>query len=96
MNLLDFLTSKGVVRGNKILQQFDIPEWIKASPEYKKYFVRGLVDTDGCLYIHQHKVGGKLYKNLGLCFSSYSKITSLYSFNFRRIWNKTSYHKSGT
>jgi intein/homing endonuclease len=73
MNLLDFLISKGVVRGNKILQEFDIPEWIKTNSEYKKSFVRGLVDTDGCLYIHQHKVGGKLYKNLGLCFTSYSK-----------------------
>lgn len=73
MNLLDFLFSKGVVKGNKVLQEFDIPSWIKTDPEYKKSFVRGLIDTDGCLYIHQHKVSGKLYKNLGLCFTSHSK-----------------------
>ncbi len=72
MNLLDFLFSKGIVRGNKIRQEFDIPRWIKTNPMYKIAFVRGLVDTDGCLYIHQHKVNGKLYKNLGLCYTSYS------------------------
>lgn len=72
-NLLEFLVSKGVVRGNKVLQEFDIPEWIKTAPEFKKSFIRGLVDTDGCLYIHKHKVSGKEYNNLGLCFTSYSK-----------------------
>lgn len=30
------------------------------------------MDTDGCLYIHAHTVSGKEYKNLGLCFSTYS------------------------
>lgn len=30
------------------------------------------MDTDGCLFIHLHKVGGKSYKNIGLCFTSYS------------------------
>lgn len=30
------------------------------------------MDTDGCLYIHKHSVSGKYYKNIGLCFCSYS------------------------
>lgn len=55
-SLIDFLVSKGAVRGNKILQKIDIPLWIKGSLEYKKTFVRGLVDTDGCLFIHKHRI----------------------------------------
>ena len=34
MNLLDFLISKGAVRGNKILHQIDIPDWISCNSTY--------------------------------------------------------------
>ncbi len=71
--LVDFLISKGAVRGNKITQQIDIPKWINNNEEYRKLFVRGLVDTDGCLYIHKHKVSNKQYNNIGFCFTSLSK-----------------------
>ncbi len=71
--LVEFLIEKGAVKGNKIKQQIDIPKWIKGNPEYEKKFVRGLVDTDGCLYIHNHRVQGKKYRNIGFCFTSFSK-----------------------
>ncbi|MDO8509624.1 MAG: LAGLIDADG family homing endonuclease [bacterium] len=69
-NLVDFLVGKGAVRGDKIKHRLTIPEWINGNIEYEKAFVRGLVDTDGCLYIHRHKVGGKLQYNIGFCFTS--------------------------
>lgn len=72
-NLVDFVVTKGAVRGNKIKQEIDIPEWINRSTDLKKMFLRGLVDTDGCLYIHDHVVSGKRYKNLGFCLTSYSR-----------------------
>ncbi len=72
MNLLDFLIGKGAVKGNKIRQKFDIPKWISGNSSYEKAFVRGLVDTDGCLYNHRHKVAGKVYTNIGFCFASSS------------------------
>ena len=40
--------------------------------EYRIACLRGLMDTDGCLYIHRHRVAGRTYKNIGLCFSSYA------------------------
>ncbi|MCL4354898.1 hypothetical protein M1349_05560 [Patescibacteria group bacterium] len=49
--LVEFLISKGAVRGNKILHRQSMPKWIKKNKKYSKAFVRGLVDTDGCLYI---------------------------------------------
>lgn len=72
-NVVDFFVEKGAVRGNKIAQQINIPEWIYKDSEYEKCFVRGLVDTDGCLFIHRHKINKINYKNIGLCFTSYSK-----------------------
>jgi hypothetical protein len=71
--LVDFLVSKGAARGNKIKQQIDVPAWIMTNQQFKRNFVRGLVDTDGCLYIHRHTINGILYQNIGLCFSSASK-----------------------
>lgn len=71
--LVDYLVKKGATRGNKIIQNLDIPSWIKGKPQLEKAFVRGLMDTDGCLYIHKHKVLGKEYKNIGLCYTSYSE-----------------------
>ena len=72
-SVVDYLVKKGAVRGNKIKQDFDIPCWIRENKENERAFVRGLVDTDGCLYIHRHEVGSRPYKNIGLCFTSGSK-----------------------
>lgn len=72
-NLVDFLVTKGAVRGNKISQNINIPKWISKNPNFEKAFTRGMVDTDGCLYTHKHKVQGKSYCNLGFCFSSMAK-----------------------
>ena len=71
-NLVDYLVSKGAIHGNKIAQNINIPFWITKRKGFKKAFVRGLVDTDGCLYIHKHCVNGKTYLNIGFCFTSLS------------------------
>lgn len=72
-DLVDFLVNKGAVRGNKVTQQIDVPEWISNNREYKKSFVRGLVDTDGCLFIHKHVIRNKPYNNIGFCFTNNSQ-----------------------
>lgn len=71
-NLVEFLMKKGAVKGHKIIQQINTPYWIKNNASYEKKFVRGLMDTDGCLYIHKHKIKNVLYQNIGLCFASFS------------------------
>ena len=72
-SLVDFMVAKGSVRGNKVAQKIDIPKWIEGKSLFERYFVRGLVDTDGCLYIHRHTIKGKTYRNIGFCFSSKSQ-----------------------
>ena len=72
-SIVNFLVKKGLNRGNKLKAGLKIPQWIVAESSYRKACVRGLVDTDGCLYIHKHKSKyGKTYRNIGLNFSSYS------------------------
>lgn len=70
--VVDFLVMNGLPRGNKLNNGLRIPPWILAKKSYRIACVRGLVDTDGCLFIHKHVVAGKNYNNLGLCFTSYS------------------------
>lgn len=72
-DVVDFLLSKGLVYGDKIKGNILIPEWILNNDQYRRACVRGLMDTDGCLYIHRHVVSNKRYENLGLCFTSYAQ-----------------------
>lgn len=63
----------GLKRGNKIKQQVDIPDWIKQNKLYSIACVRGLIDTDGCIFNHRYKVNGKFYSYKKLAFTSLSK-----------------------
>lgn len=63
----------GLKRGSKVKQQVDIPKWIKQNRPYSIACVRGLVDTDGCVFTHSYKVNDKRYKYKKLAFTSYSK-----------------------
>lgn len=44
--LLDF----GLKRGDKIQNGLGIPKWINENVNYMKSCLRGLIDTDGCIY----------------------------------------------
>lgn len=72
--LVHFCVGKlGLKQGNKIKQQVDIPLWIKKNNLYLIACVRGLIDTDGCIFTHRYKVNGKFYSYKKLAFTSYSK-----------------------
>lgn len=72
-NLVDFLLKQGLVAGNKVKNQVDIPDWIYEKIEYQKACLRGLIDTDGSFYSHRYNSNGKSYKYLKLCFANCSK-----------------------
>lgn len=50
-NLVSGLLNLGLKRGDKIKNQLGIPKWIKLNNGYSKTCIRGLVDTDGCIFI---------------------------------------------
>ena len=68
-----FVDVLGLRIGNKVKQQVDIPDWIKSKKSYIKACVRGLVDTDGCVFNHTYRVNGKTYSYKKLDFTSHSK-----------------------
>ena len=81
-NLVAFCRSLGLKVGNKIKQNLDIPDWIKADKDFEKACVRGLMDTDGCLFTEKHKIKGKIYAYPRLSLVSMIPVlrSSVYSF----------------
>ncbi len=49
-DLVQKLIQLGLKRGNKIKNLVRIPEWIKQNRKYSMFCIRGLIDTDGCVY----------------------------------------------
>lgn len=70
--LVIFLNQRGMPIGNKIKNNVSIPAWILQNVHYQKAFIRGLFDTDGCIYLDIHKVKNKVYRHLGWTITSAS------------------------
>lgn len=68
----EFLCREGLTQGNKVTAQLAPPEWILKNLEYKKAFLRGLFDTDGCVFFDKHKIRGREYRNMGTAFTNRS------------------------
>lgn len=64
------LTEHGLKRGNKIHAGLSVPFWIRDNKSYRLSFVRGLFDTDGCVYIDTHSIRGRRYQNVGMNLSN--------------------------
>jgi len=73
VNLVKFCKSIGIKSGNKLKQNLDIPAWIKSNKKFRVPCIRGLMDTDGCVYLERHETNKKKYCYPRLSFVSYSK-----------------------
>ena len=71
-SVCEFLSLQGIPQGNKITLGVHIPDWIQDKPLYRKAFIRGLFDTDGCVYIDTHYRSKKVYEHLGMAFANQS------------------------
>lgn len=71
-SICHFFVGQGIPQGNKIALGLYIPKWIQKKLFYRKAFVRGLFDTDGCVYLDTHRFGKKVYKNIGMAFANQS------------------------
>jgi hypothetical protein len=72
VELVRRLEQVGLRRGNKIIHQVRVPNWITKNKYYERACLRGLMDTDGCVYTHRHTVLNKKYKHAGLTFTNHS------------------------
>lgn len=68
----------GLHEGSKVRQQVDIPFWVKENKHYSIACLRGLIDTDGCIILHQYLSKGKryCYKKIGFTSRSYPLLQS--------------------
>lgn len=73
VNLVKYLTLKGLSTGNKVRLQVGVPEWIWSDPEYIKACLRGLIDTDGSFILHRYQVNGREYAYPRISFSNRSE-----------------------
>lgn len=62
----------GLKVGNKLKQGLDIPEWVLSRDSFKIGCLRGLIDTDGCIFNECHSVKSKKYCYPRLSFVSAS------------------------
>ena len=65
--LAEFLETKGFKPGNKIINQLEIPIWIKENKDFVKVCIRGLYDTDGSVYKLTNQNSHQI------CFTNYNK-----------------------
>lgn len=70
--MIKFLNQRGMPIGNKIQNKLSIPKWIKSDMAYQRAFIRGLFDTDGCIYVDTHKYHKHVYKHAGWTITSYA------------------------
>ncbi len=64
--IIDFVERKGILGGNKKKNMQSIPKWIIGNDKYLRACLRGLIDTDGCIYYIS-----KNNRNLRISFTSY-------------------------
>jgi hypothetical protein len=64
--IIEFIENKGILSGNKKNNMQSIPKWIMRNDKYLRACLRGLIDTDGCIYYISKK-----NRNLRISFTSY-------------------------
>lgn len=72
-DLVELCGENGLKVGNKIRQKIDMPIWIKNNLNHRIACLRGLVDTDGCVFNHRYRIKGKSYSYKKLSFTSMSE-----------------------
>ena len=68
--LSDYLQVQGFPKGSKIKLGLPVPRWISNDKAFSFAFIRGLFDSDGCVYQDKHLIRGKKYLHIGLAFAN--------------------------
>jgi hypothetical protein len=71
-NACDFLRTAGMSTSNKTRDQLTPPQWVLRRATFRNAFLRGLIDTDGCVYLDRHSIKGKEYSSLCIAFTNAS------------------------
>lgn len=72
VDIINYLIGLGLRVGNKVRQQVDVPDWIKNNAVYSRWCLRGLMDTDGGIFVHTYTINRKSYHYLKTNFTNAS------------------------
>lgn len=89
IEVVHHLQKAGVGVGNKVRRQAEVPLWIRRNSAFAQACARGLVDTDGCVYLDRHHVKGQNYTSLCIAFTNAS--IPLLDFVFE-TWESLGFH----
>ncbi len=70
--LVAFLQERGFPKGSKRETLTAVPSWVQDTQNIRIVCLRGLMDTDGCVFRHRYRVNGKEYSYPKLAFASAS------------------------
>ena len=87
-NLVQLLLSYGLVKGDKIKQQIQIPSWINSNDQFKLSVLRGLFDTVGSVYLDKH------YKKEIVSIVNAEFRGKLFTYNSGCIWYICAFHNA--
>lgn len=73
VNVIKTLQDLGLKVGNKVKLQVEVPQWIKNDLVFSSWCLRGLMDTDGGVFIDKYTINGKEYQYRKICFTNMSK-----------------------
>lgn len=72
VNLIKTLCHIGLKIGNKVKLQVRVPKWISKNVAYSRWCLRGLMDTDGGVFLDKYVVNRKRYCYKKICFTNKS------------------------
>lgn len=72
VNYVKMLGKLGLSPGDKVKKQVKVPDWVVCNRSFSIMCLRGLMDTDGGIFMHSYMVGKKRYTYLKLQFSNRS------------------------
>ncbi len=95
--LVNDLLKYGLKRGDKIRNKIRIPQWIKFNLNYSRSCIRGLIDTDGCIYFckRERKIYIKFTNFNPFLLKDFSILTTALGYHFVKAnkKNKALYRK---
>jgi hypothetical protein len=71
--LVEYLEALGLHRGSKVAQQVGVPEWIFEDDMFIQACARGLMDTDGSVFLRRQPYKRREYRFLELHFANHSQ-----------------------
>ena len=85
-NLVDYLRKLTGIKAGESKKSFKLPAWLSKNKRYKIGFLRGLFDSEGCVYRHRYYSNGKAYSYVKIAVTNYcNRILSLFQHFLKSI-----------